>query len=148
MITLHISGGRKMLKEALNAVNTYSTNFNKPIVLGVTVLTSLNESDFLEMGHSKSINEYVKKYAILAKDVGLEGIVCSPLETKIIKKLFGDALKIVTPGIRIENTNNDDQARFVTPIEAFESGSDFIVMGRPLINSVDPNELIRRIINY
>ncbi len=146
MITLHVSGGKKMLQEALKTVNQVSYSSKKPIVLGVTILTSLDNKDLKEMGHTEPITEYVKKYAHIAKEAGLDGIVCSPLETGIVKELFGHTLKIVTPGIRIENNSQDDQIRFLTPLEAFKNGSDFIVMGRPLIRSTQPNELINNII--
>ncbi|MAJ24281.1 MAG: orotidine-5'-phosphate decarboxylase [Rickettsiales bacterium] len=148
MLTLHVAGGKKMLQEAVRTVNNMSHEKRKPILLGVTILTSLNNADLQEMGHSMPITEYVKRYAGIAKEAGLEGIVCSPLEIKIVKELFQDTLKVVTPGIRMEKKNDDDQARFMTPGEAFKQGADFIVMGRPLIKSNQPNDLISNIINY
>lgn len=149
MITLHVSGGKKMLKEAISTVNKETANLSiqRPLVLGVTILTSLNDKDLLEMGHIGSVNEHVEKYAKIANDVRLDGIVCSPLEISIVKKLYGDNLKIITPGIRIKGSIKDDQARFLSAKEAFQRGADFIVIGRPLIRSSDPNELINSIIN-
>lgn len=150
MLTLHVAGGKKMLQESVAAATKASIEYNikKPLLLGVTVLTSLNNKDFKEMGHSVLIEDYVKNYSKIAINANLEGIVCSPLEVELIKKLYGDNLKLVTPGIRLKKNPNDDQSRFLTPKEAFKMGSDFIVMGRPLINSTNPNEVIEKIINH
>lgn len=148
MITLHVGGGSAMLKEAVNAVDRIckKRNFEKPIMLGVTILTSLGQDDLTMLGHSNSIQHYVIKYAKLAYKSGLNGIVCSALETELVKSLYKDLI-IVTPGIRINENNHDDQSRVVTPKQAFTIGSDFIVMGRPLIRSKDPNIVISDIIN-
>ncbi len=85
--------------------------------------------------------------AELSKYSGLDGIVCSALETRNIKKELGSNFKIITPGIRMPNSSNEDQARVVTPKEAFRNGSDYIVMGRTLIYSEEPNKIIEKIIN-
>ena len=150
MLTLHVAGGKKMLQESVAAATKAAIEYNikKPLLLGVTVLTSLNNKDFKEMGHSVLIEDYVKNYSKIAINANLEGIVCSPLEVELIKKLYGDNLKLVTPGIRLKKNPNDDQSRFLSPKEAFKMGSDFIVMGRPLINSTNPNEVIEKIINH
>ena len=150
MLTLHVAGGKKMLQKSVAAATKASIEYNikKPLLLGVTVLTSLNNKDFKEMGHSVLIEDYVKNYSKIAINANLEGIVCSPLEVELIKKLYGDNLKLVTPGIRLKKNPNDDQSRFLTPKEAFKMGSDFIVMGRPLINSKNPNKVIKKIIDY
>ena len=150
MLTLHVAGGKKMLKESVAAATKASIEYNikKPLLLGVTVLTSLSSKDFKEMGHSILIEDCVKNYSKIAINANLDGIVCSPLEVKLVKKLHGDNLKLVTPGIRLKKDFYDDQSRFLTPKEAFKMGSDFIVMGRPLINAKDPNKVIEKIINY
>ena len=147
MITLHVSGGSAMLKEAVKAVNRIckKRNFKKPIILGVTILTSLAQEDLKMLGHLSSIQDYVVKYSGLAHKSGLNGVVCSALETELVKSLYKNLL-VVTPGIRINKNNHDDQSRVVTPKEAFSIGSDFIVMGRPLIQSKDPNKVISDII--
>ena len=149
MLTLHIAGGKKMLQNAVFAATAASNKINlqKPLLLGVTVLTSLNNKDLLEMGHSISITKSVENYSNIAKKANLDGIVCSPLEVKAVKSIHGKSLKVVTPGIRLEKSSNDDQSRFLSPKEAFNMGSDFIVMGRPLINALDPNNIIKKIIN-
>ena len=149
MLTLHVAGGKKMLQNAVFAATEASKNSNiqKPLLLGVTVLTSLNNQDLKEMGHAISITQSVENYSNVAKKANLDGIVCSPLEVKLVKNMHGKSLKIVTPGIRLERSSNDDQSRFLSPKEAFNMGSDFIVMGRPLINSSDPNNVIKNIIS-
>ena len=149
MLTVHVAGGKKMLENAVSAVTTASKNSNikRPLLLGVTVLTSLNNNDLQKMGHVISVTEVVKNYSNIAKKVKLDGIVCSPLEVKLVKNMHGKSLKVVTPGIRLEKSSNDDQSRFLSPREAFNMGSDFIVMGRPLINALDPNNIIKKIIN-
>ena len=148
MITLHVSGGSAMLKGAVEAVDIIckKRDFKKPIMLGVTILTSLSQKDLMLLGLTSSVQDYVVKYAKLAKYSGLDGIVCSALETQLVKNLYKDLI-IVTPGIRINKNTQDDQSRVVTPKEAFLIGSDFIVMGRPLINSKDPNKVISDVIN-
>ena len=149
MLTLHVSGGIKMLKNAVFASYEASKNSNiqKPLLLGVTILTSLNNQDLKEMGHTISITQSVENYSNIAKKANLDGIICSPLEVKLVKNMHGNSLKVVTPGIRLEKSSNDDQSRFLSPKEAFNMGSDFIVMGRPLINALDPNDIIKKIIN-
>ena len=150
MLTLHVAGGKKMLNQSVAAATKASIEYNikKPLLLGVTVLTSLNSKDFKEMGYSTLIEDCVENYSKIAINANLDGIVCSPLEVKLVKKLHGDSLKLITPGIRFKKNANDDQSRFLTPKEAFKIGSDFIVMGRPLINSTNPNEIIEKIIDY
>ena len=149
MLTLHVTGGKKMLQNAVLAATEASKNINiqKPLLLGVTVLTSLNNKDLQEMGHTISITKSVENYSNIAKKAKLDGIVCSPLEVELVKNMHGKSLKVVTPGIRLEKSSNDDQSRFLSPKEAFNMGSDFIVMGRPLINALDPNKIIKKIIN-
>ena len=149
MLTLHVAGGKKMLQNAVFGVNeaVKESNIQKPLLLGVTVLTSLNNQDFREMGHTISITQSVENYSSIAKKANLDGIVCSPLEVKLVKNMHGKSLKVVTPGIRLEKSPNDDQSRFLSPEEAFNIGSDFIVMGRPLISALNPNNIIKKIIN-
>ena len=149
MLTLHVTGGKKMLQNAVFAATEASKKINiqKPLLLGVTILTSLNNKDLQEMGHAISITKSVENYSHIAKKAKLDGIVCSPLEVKLVKNMHGKSLKVVTPGIRLEKSSNDDQSRFLSPKEAFNMGSDFIVMGRPLINALDPNNIIKKIIH-
>ena len=148
MITLHIAGGEKMLNEAVYVVNNLSKNWDhRPMTIGVTILTSLSQRDLDNLGHRKPLKDYVLKYAKIANKAGLDGIVCSPLEITFIKELFGNKLKIITPGIRLDKSKKNDQSRVLTPEKAFQAGSDFIVMGRTLLNSDNPNSIIENIFN-
>ena len=149
MLTLHIAGGEKMLKKAVLATMDASKNSNikKPLLLGVTILTSLNNKDLQDMGHNISITQCVENYSNIAKISNLDGIVCSPLEVKLVKNIHANNLKVVTPGIRLDKNSDDDQLRFLSPREAFKMGADFIVMGRPLINAHDPNNVIKKILS-
>ena len=137
MINYHIAGGKKMLCEASNIVNREKPEM---ITLGVTMLTSTDEEvmhNELKIDRKKSLNEVVLDYANLAKDANLSGIVCSALEVPKIKENLGDDFITVTPGIR-KVKGTDDQKRVVTPSEARELGSDYIVVGRPITKAEDP----------
>ena len=115
--------------------------------MGVTVLTSLDSKSLGELGWMKDINKNVINYALLCKKAGLDGVVCSALEIEIVRKACGNNFIIVTPGIRLEK-NNDDQARVVTPKDAFSKGADYIVIGRPIINSLNPKEEYLNILKF
>lgn len=137
MINFHIAGGKKMLMEASDIVNREKPEM---ITLGVTMLTSTDEEvmhNELKIDREKSLNEVVLDYANLAKDANLSGIVCSALEVPKIKENLGDDFITVTPGIR-KVKGTDDQKRVVTPSEARELGSDYIVVGRPITKAEDP----------
>ena len=137
MINFHIAGGKKMLMEASDIVNREKPEM---ITLGVTMLTSTDEEvmhNELKIDRKKSLNEVVLDYANLAKDANLSGIVCSALEVPKIKENLGDDFITVTPGIR-KVKGTDDQKRVVTPSEARELGSDYIVVGRPITKAENP----------
>lgn len=137
MINYHIAGGKKMLSEASDIVNREKPEM---ITLGVTMLTSTDEEvmhNELKIDRKKSLNEVVLDYANLAKDANLSGIVCSALEVPKIKENIGDDFITVTPGIR-KVKGTDDQKRVVTPSEARDLGSDYIVVGRPITKAEDP----------
>ena len=127
-ITIHANGGLEMLK----AVKKHSKKVNKNLkVLGVTILTSLNNKSLKEIGHTKNVQQLVLKQAELIKKSGCDGIVCSPQESKMIRKKFRNLL-IITPGIRLPGDNSNDQARVMTPKDAFKNKVSGIVMGRSL----------------
>ena len=127
-ITVHASGGLGMLR----AVKKHAKNINKNLkVLGVTILTSLNNKSLKEIGHTKNVKQLVLKQAGLIKNSGCDGIVCSPQESKIIRKKFKNLL-IITPGIRLPGDNSNDQVRVMTPKDAFKNKVSGIVMGRSL----------------
>ncbi|MBR9984044.1 MAG: orotidine-5'-phosphate decarboxylase [Wolbachia endosymbiont of Homalodisca vitripennis] len=132
MLTLHISGGTKMLKEALSVVQG-----KKIKLIGVTVLTSMINEDLSELGVARETKSQVILLAKLAKKIGLHGIVCSALEAQEVHQECGKDFKIITPGIRM-NRGHDDQKRTATPKEAINSGADYIVIGRPITKSGNP----------
>ena len=127
-LTAHISGGYEMLK----AIKKSARKINKKLkILGVTVLTSLSNKGLKKTGHTKSIKKLVAQQARLAKSAGLDGIVCSGHETKIIRKIC-KKMEIVTPGIRLTDNKTQDQKRVMTPKEAFNNGATSIVVGRSI----------------
>ena len=140
--TIHISGGDEMQKTA------YLENNKRTNILGVTVLTSLNEKQTLKYYKEKNVNILVKKFANYAKKNNLSGLVCSPLEIGIVRKEVGNKMILVVPGIRPEKkslSSKDDQKRTLTPKEAINLGADFLVIGRPIIQSKNPLETIKKI---
>lgn len=145
MINFHISGGFNMLKEA----NEVIINSNKNIIaLGVTMLTSNDENIMhkeIKIDKNLSLNDVILSYANLAKNAGLQGIVCSALEVPKIKENLGDNFVTVTPGIRPKSSQSDDQKRVVSPSDARNLGSDYIVVGRPITKSENPLDAYRKI---
>ena len=127
-LTVHIGGGYEMLKEVKKAAKRINRKLK---VLGVTILTSFSKSSIKKIGHTKSIEELVKKQAALAKSTKLDGIVCSGHEASLIKKIC-KRMEIITPGIRLAGDKAGDQKRVVTPREAFKNGATAIVMGRSI----------------
>ena len=141
LTTIHISGGDEMQKTTSNLKK------NKTKILGVTILTSLNSGQTKKYYNNKNINQLVKKFAQNAKKNNLDGIVCSPLELKTVRKVVGSKMLIIVPGIRLENQNNkkDDQKRILTPKEAIKLGADYLVIGRPIVESKNPLKTIKEI---
>ena len=127
-LTIHASGGLEMMRAAKQAAN--KTN-KKLKVLGVTVLTSFSESAIKQTGHTRKINTIVIQQAKLAKQAGLDGIICSGYEAKLIKKVC-KGMEIITPGIRLAGDTNQDQKRVMTPKDAFNNGATGIVIGRSI----------------
>lgn len=143
MITVHCLGGPQMLRAAAEAVASQSGP--KPKLVGVTVLTSMDEAQLAAIGVSQSIEDSAKQLAQLAKDYGLDGIVCSPHEAQQIKQQHGKDFLCVTPGIRLEKNSSDDQHRIMTPVKAIEEGADYLVIGRPIRLSANPSKTIEKI---
>ena len=125
-LTIHISGGREMLEWSANLAKD-----SNAMILGVSILTSMNQPQFNELGFLGEIKDQVLKFAKLAEDSGLQGMVCSPLEVKLLKE-NGLKLKLITPGIRFDSDDKGDQKRIMTPKMALISGSDYLVMGRSI----------------
>ncbi len=129
-ITVHVNGGFNMLK----AVKKHANKINKKLkVLGVTILTSLNNKSLKEIGHTRNVQQLVLRQAALIKKSGCDGIVCSPQESKMIRKKFKNLL-IITPGIRLPGDKLNDQSRVMTPKDAFKNKVSGVVMGRSLTN--------------
>ena len=139
MMTVHASGGSEMLKAAKRAaVNTASAlNRPAPLVVAVTVLTSLNEATLLEVGVNRPMERQVEDLAALAANAGIDGVVASPHELKILRERF-PKLTIVTPGIRASSAPGDDQSRTLSAREAIAAGASYLVVGRPIIAAADP----------
>jgi orotidine-5'-phosphate decarboxylase len=135
-VTAHVGGGIRMLAAAVAGLNSGSVS-GKTGLLGVTVLTSLDEGDLEALGVTRSVQAQTLELARLAQSSGAEGVICSPLEVSSIKSI-APGLKVVTPGIRLEGSGTDDQKRTSTPIEALEAGADMIVVGRAITGAVDP----------
>lgn len=141
MLNIHISGGSNMLMHAKKALDLYK---NPPLLIGVTMLTSLSNEDVNEIGID-DLSTSVMNLAKLAKSHDLDGVVCSPHEVTEIKKLYGDNFIAVTPGIRLSSTD-DDQTRVLTPQKALKNGSDYLVIGRPITSSLNPLKSLEQIL--
>ncbi|AXK39718.1 orotidine-5'-phosphate decarboxylase [Crenobacter cavernae] len=135
LVDVHASGGRRMMSAAREALEAYS---QRPLLIGVTVLTSMEASDLAEIGITVSPQEQVLRLATLTRDSGLDGVVCSAQEASILKPVLGADFKLVTPGIRLAGAAGDDQRRVMTPVAALEGGADYLVIGRPITQSADP----------
>jgi len=118
---------------------------NRPLLLGVTMLTSLSECDLKEIGVSSDSGQQVVRLAQLAQDCGMDGVVCSPLEITLLRKACGDEFKLVVPGVRPSWASSNDQKRFATPAEAITRGADYLVIGRPITAADDPVNAAARI---
>ena len=150
MINMHASGGFEMMQAARFSADEASNDSGilKPILLGVTILTSIDETGFqTHFGSERELTEQVVYLAKQSKEAGLDGVVASPLEIEPIRKACGDNFLIVTPGIRPKWADPGDQRRITTPAEAINRGADFIVVGRPIIEAEDPLEAAGRILD-
>jgi orotidine-5'-phosphate decarboxylase len=149
MLTLHTSGGKEMMAKAAEAASAEAKKAGKPkpLLLGVTVLTSLKDKELQEVGCTSSVGEQVLRLAGLAGAAGLDGIVCSPHEIEIIRREFGRKFLIVTPGIRPVWAAAQDQKRVMTPAEALGLGADYLVIGRPVTAAPSPKQALGRIVD-
>ena len=140
LTTIHISGGDKMMRSSL-----IKRRYTK--ILGVSILTSLNNTQTKKFYNQQNIQLLVKKFSSQAKRCGLDGIVCSPKEIKFIRKELGKKFLIVTPGIRpeVSSVKKDDQTRILTPNQAIKEGADLLVIGRPIMQAKDPLDMIKNI---
>jgi len=152
LITLHTSGGFSMLEEAVKAtlIVAERTKIEKPKLLGITILTSIDEAHFKDLfgDLERTLEEQVVFLACLAQSAGLDGVVASPKEIKLIREACGKDLLIVSPGIRPAHlaVKADDQARVMTPGDAIKAGVDFIVVGRPIVKADNPAQAAQKIV--
>jgi len=144
MLTVHASGGSKMLKAAADAAAQSPT---KPMVLAVTVLTSLSDADLSEIGFRGNVITQVIMLGSLARNAGCGGLVASALEARELRRELGDDFAIVTPGVRPAGTPAGDQARVLTPKEAIAAGATYLVVGRPILESADPAQAAAAIVS-
>ena len=142
MVNVHALGGRKMLEAARDAI---ASSVQQPKLIAVTMLTSMAQPDLAEIGISATPAEMVLRLATLARDSGLDGVVCSAQEAALLRKHCGTEFCLVTPGIRPAHASHDDQSRVMTPQAALESGADYLVIGRPITQAVDPLQTLKSI---
>lgn len=150
MFNLHASGGKAMMREAAGAARERAASLGKPapLILGVTVLTSMSEEQLnTELAVAGSLDDHVLRLATLCREAGLDGVVASAREAQRIRRECGEGFLIVTPGVRPAWAAGNDQVRIVTPLEAIENGSDYLVIGRPVTAAADPHRALAKIID-
>lgn len=143
MFNMHALGGAAMMRESMEAVRALAGA--QPLLIAVTVLTSMGPDDLKPLGITLPVDELVVRLALLARDAGMSGVVASPREISLIKKACGPEFLVVTPGIRPCGADANDQKRAMTPGEAVKAGADFIVVGRPITHAPDPQAAARNI---
>ena len=149
MFNIHAIGGGEMIRRTVAAVDEVcaAEDLNRPLITGVTVLTSSNQESLIETGIENSVDKQVENLANLSRREGLDGVVASPRETSLIRaSIPGDEFVIVTPGVRLGSVKNDDQKRVTTPADAVRNGSDYLVIGRPILGAEDSVEAVHRIV--
>jgi orotidine-5'-phosphate decarboxylase len=142
MVNVHALGGRKMLEAAREAI---ARSVRQPKLIAVTLLTSMAQQDLAEIGINATPAEMVLRLAALARDSGLDGVVCSAQEAALLRKQCGNEFCLVTPGIRPAHAGLDDQSRVMTPNAAMQAGSSYLVIGRPITQAVDPLQALLEI---
>lgn len=142
MLNVHASGGTAMMQAAREGV---AKSGRQPLLIAVTVLTSMNQSALKEIGVEGELQNQVLRLASLTKQAGLDGVVCSAQEAQLLKKQLGEDFCLVTPGIRPKTASLDDQSRVVTPSQAVALGADYLVIGRPITQAADPLQALQAI---
>ena len=142
MLNVHALGGRNMLLAAREALEGGE---NRPLLIAVTILTSMGQQDLQEIGLSGNPEDNVLRLAVLTQEAGLDGVVCSSREVTSLRQAQGEAFTLVTPGIRPTGTEAGDQKRIMTPTEAIQAGSDYLVIGRPITQASDPVQTLHTI---
>lgn len=148
MLTIHTSGGSEMMRAAEKAAQEKAAKLSRPppLVLGVTVLTSMDSNAIGEVGFEPNVAHQVERLAKLAAASGLRGLVCSPLEVVELRRFLPREFQLVTPGIRPADAKSDDQKRTLTPKEAMDAGADWLVIGRPISAAPDPRRAVEKIL--
>jgi orotidine-5'-phosphate decarboxylase len=141
MINVHASGGLVMMGRARDALESMGSD--KPLLIAVTVLTSLVKEDLVRIGVAANLEEQVSKLAFLTREAGLDGVVCSAAETRLLRAQLPKDFCLVTPGIRRFEDSSGDQKRVVGPADAIQNGSNFLVVGRPITRADEPNEVLK-----
>ncbi len=152
MFTVHASGGLAMMQAACEgaeealSVDGAQHNGKHPLCLAVTVLTSLDTDTLASVGVATDMPAQVKRLAALAKQAGMDGLVCSPQETELVRQEVGHSMTVVTPGVRPAGSTSGDQARVMTPAAALRAGADYLVIGRPVTEAADPRAAFEAIV--
>ncbi len=143
MVNVHALGGRKMLEAAREAMSLYTQS---PKLIAVTLLTSMAQEDLADLGIAATPADMVLRLAMLARDSGLDGVVCSAREAALLRQHCGSEFCLVTPGIRPVDAVADDQSRVMTPCAALDQGANYLVIGRPITRAADPLQALQNII--
>lgn len=143
MLNVHAAGGPEMMAAARNAIDVFGSA--KPRLISVTMLTSMDETQANAIGIECGVEKQVLRLAKLTRDTGLDGVVCSAQEARMLKSTLGAEFCLVTPGIRPAGSAPDDQSRVMTPKQAIDAGSDYLVIGRPVTQSSDPVKTLEEI---
>lgn len=141
MLNIHASGGLTMMEQARESLEGLAGE--RPLLIGVTVLTSLGKDDLLQIGIGSNPEEQVSKLAFLSHEAGLDGVVCSAAETRLLRAQLPDNFCLVTPGIRRAEDASGDQKRVAGPAEAIQNGSNFLVVGRPITRAESPGDALQ-----
>nr|MDJ0879816.1 orotidine-5'-phosphate decarboxylase [Halieaceae bacterium] len=142
MVNVHAGGGSRMMQAAREALEGRE---QRPLLIGVTVLTSMSDEDLAELGYTETPAERVQRLAAMVQASGLDGVVCSAQESRLLRETCGDAFTLVTPGIRLAGDDAGDQRRVVTPEDAMAAGSDYLVIGRSITRAKEPINTLQRI---
>lgn len=143
MVNVHATGGRRMMEASANALQQLSDQ--NTLLIAVTVLTSMDRSDLVEIGIDATPEQHVKRLAALAKSSGMDGVVCSAQESNMLSSELGKNFVLVTPGIRPVGSDQGDQKRIMTPAQAMAAGSHYLVMGRPITQATDPIAVLTQV---
>lgn len=142
MVNVHAGGGRRMMEAAMESLQAFQ---NKPLLIAVTVLTSMTEEDLRELGYRETAAQRVLRLAALTAESGLDGVVCSAMEAEELRRARGEDFCLVTPGIRLAGDSANDQRRVVTPGEAMANGADYLVIGRSVTGADNPLRALERV---